>query len=154
MKKTKEDTILNEIRKKSKRILRDEIFTEFFCLNKNRNIIEFLKDEKMTNLEIFFKSIIREEFRQFVKLKIYNSCEEEINTWYFEEENLVLVIEINYGFEKQEISTEINVENFFITSISSTGLKTISIEISLLNDFFISFLKKQAFYLQKKFNNF
>ena len=52
----KEKLILGKIRKKSKKIIEKQVFTEFFFINKNRKVIEFLKDNNETNLEFFLKT--------------------------------------------------------------------------------------------------
>ena len=148
----KEKLILGKIRKKSKKIIEKQVFTEFFFINKNRKVIEFLKDNNETNLEFFFKNLIKEEFRSFVKLKIYNCSEEEIETWYYDEENLVLAIEINFGKKKQQNSIEININNFVLTSLDNWENSIIFIDFKLLNNFLITFLKSESEKISRVFN--
>ena len=148
----KEKLILGKIRKKSKKIIEKQVFTEFFFINKNRKVIEFLKDNNETNLEFFFKNLIKEEFRPFVKLKIYNCSEEEIETWYYDEENLVLAIEINFGKKKQQNSIEININNFVLTSLDNWENSIIFIDFKLLNNFLITFLKSESEKISRVFN--
>ena len=88
--------ILRQFRRKSKRVVHKDLFTEFFYLNKGRRVIEFLKNEdKILSIESFFKEFMPQEFKDFVSVKILNDAEEEITSWYYDEENLTIVIKIN-----------------------------------------------------------
>lgn len=137
--------ILKQFKKKSKKLINKDYFTEFFYLNKNRKVIEFItnQDEELI-IETFFKKFIPEDFKEFVKLKILNDSEEEIKNWYYTDENLVFVIAINWGFKKQELSIDIDIDNFIITVIDEKGNVMKNIDYTLLNDHLISFLTTQA----------
>lgn len=141
----KTNFILRQFKRKSKRIIQKDLFTEFFYLNRERQVVEFLPNEnKGLVIQDFFKQFLAEEFRDFVDLKILNDCEEEIKTWYYDQENLILVLKVNWGFKKQEISLDINIENFFITIIDESEKIIRKIDYVLLNDHMISFLTLQA----------
>lgn len=149
--------ILKQFKKKSKRAISKDYFTEFFYLNKERRVIEFLlvpgfEDELM--IEHFFKEFISEDFRDFVELKVLNSDEEKIRTWYFDDESLVLVLRINWGEKIQEISLDIVIESFVVTVLSDKEDGTIplrEVDYTLLNDHIISFLTTQARTLSETF---
>lgn len=145
--------ILKQFKKKSKKAINRDFFTEFFYLNKSRSVIEILKNEVNESfpMETFFKEFIPVEFRDFVYLKILNEKEEEIKTWYFDSENLILAIGINWGFKKEEMFVEISIENFEITKIYDKDIISKEIDYTMLNDYFISFLTIQARKLAKKF---
>lgn len=143
--------ILRQFKKKSKRVVNKDYFTEFFYLNKNREVIEFLKDSNGYILENFFKEFVKEEFKEFVEINILNENETPINLWYYNEENLVLVIKINWGISKQEISVDIDIENFEITIINDNGKIKKSIDYTMFNDYLISFLTIQARNLSESF---
>lgn len=147
----KTDSILRQFKKKSKRIVNKDFFTEFFYLNKNRRVIEFLYHEDSLILESFFKKFLPEEFKEFVSLKILNDSEEEIRSWFYENENLVLVLAVNWGFKKQEISIDIDIESFEVSIINEDGSIVREIDYVLLNEFIISFLTNQAQALAQAF---
>ncbi len=145
--------ILRQFRKKSKRVVNKDLFTEFFYLNKSRKVIEFLNDSTGNlHVETFFKQFLPSEFRDFANVKILNDAEEEITTWYYDEENLVLTVNVNWGFKKQDISVDINIENFLITVISEDGKILRNIDYTLFNDYLISFLSIQSRNLAKAFD--
>ncbi len=144
--------ILKQFKKKSKRVIHKDYFTEFFYLNRNREIIEFLRDDEgRLLLEVFFKEFIQEEFRDFIKIKILNDDENEITTWYYNNENLVIVIGINWGFKKQEISITIDIDNFEVLIIDDDKIIE-SVDYTMFNDHLISFLTIQARKLAKLFD--
>lgn len=143
--------ILRQFKKKSKRIVNKDIFTEFFYINRERRVVEFLANEDILVIETFFKEFLPMEFRDFVKIKALNDIEEEIKTWYYDNETLVMVIEVNWGFKKQEMSVDIDVENFVVTVIDENGQITRDIDYFLLNDYVISFLTIQARTLAESF---
>ncbi len=149
------DFILRQFKKKSKRAINKDFFTEFFYLNRSRGVIEILQSESCESyqMEVFFKEFIPDEFRDFIYLKVLNENEEEVKHWYFDSEKLVLAIGINWGFKKEEISVDINIENFEITKISEDGFIIKDIDYTMLNDYFISFLTIQARKLAKSFKN-
>jgi hypothetical protein len=136
--------ILRQFRKKSKRVINKDYFTEFFYLNRDRRVVEFLKQNDKLVVEEFFRQFLPEEFRNFVQVKILNDIEEEINTWFYEQETLVVLLKVNWGFKKQEISIDINIENFMITIIDENEQLIREIDYTLLNDHIISFLTLQA----------
>ncbi len=136
--------ILRQFRKKSKRVINKDYFTEFFYLNRDRRVVEFLKQEDKLVINEFFKQFLPEEFRNFVEVRVLNDIEEEINTWFYEQETLVLLLKVNWGFKKQEISIDINIENFMITIIDENEQLIREIDYTLLNDHIISFLTLQA----------
>jgi hypothetical protein len=144
--------ILRQFRRKSKRVVNKDLFTEFFYLNRSRRVIEFLSDyNKCLHIENFFKEFLPNEFKDFVKLKILNDSEEQINTWYYDEENLVIVVSVNWGFKKQEISIDLNIENFVVTSINEDGKIIRDVDYTLFNDYLISFLSIQSRTLAQSF---
>ncbi len=145
--------ILRQFRRKSKRIVNKDFFTEFFYLNKQRRVIEFLFDENKTLcVESFFKEFLPVEFREFISIKVMNDVEEEVKTWYFDEENITLVVSVNWGFKKQEISVDLNVENFTVTVIDEDGKILRDVDYTLFNDYIISFLTIQARSLAQVFD--
>ena len=144
--------ILRQFKKKSKRIVNKDIFTEFFYINRERRIVEFLLNDENLVIETFFKEFLPSEFRDFVKIRALNDVEEEIKIWYYDNETLVLVIEVNWGFKKQEMSVDIDIENFVVTVIDENGQITRDIDYTLLNDYVISFLTIQARTLAEAFD--
>jgi len=140
----KTNFILRQFKRKTKQIVRKDFFTEFFYINRERRVIEFLPLDEILAIEHFFKEFLPTEFRDFIEIKILNDVEEEINTWYFDNENLVLLIKINWGFKKQEISIDIAIENFIVTAIDENNQILRDVDYVLLNDYFISFLTIQA----------
>lgn len=144
--------ILRQFKKKSKRIVNKDIFTEFFYINRERRVVEFLLNDETLVIETFFKEFLPNEFRDFVSIKVLNDVEEEIKTWYYDNETLVLVIEVNWGFKKQEMSVDIDIENFVVTIIDENGVITRDIDYFLLNDYVISFLTLQARSLAEAFD--
>lgn len=145
--------ILRQFRKKNKRIINKDLFTEFFYLNKERRIIEFLTQDGDLVLNDFFKRFLPEEFRSFIEVKIYNDMEEEIKTWYYDSENLVIILSVNWGFKKQEISIDINIENFVVTVVDEKGMIIRNIDYIMFNDYLISFFTLQARVLAESFEN-
>ncbi len=146
------NSILRQFRKKSKRLVNKDLFTEFFYLNKNRRVIEFLVSEDDLVVETFLKSFLPHEFRDFVKVKILNDEEEEIKNWFYDDEDLVLVLEVNWGIKKQEISLDVDIENFSVAVIDEEGLVLKEIDYVLFNEFLISFFTIQAQNLAQSFD--
>ncbi len=146
------DFILKQFKKKSKRVIKKDLFTEFFYLNRERRVIEFLKHDGVLAMDKFFKEFIPNEFRPFVKVKVFNEVEEEIKTWFYNEENLVLVVEVNWGNKKQEISVDIDIENFALTIVDQNQVMTRSVDYIMFNDYLISFLTLQARNLAQTFD--
>ena len=145
------DFILKQFRKKSKRLVNKDLFTEFFYLNRERSVIEFLKQNDELVLNTFFKEFLANDFKNFASVKIHNDSEEPVKTWYFEEENLVLIIDVNWGFKKQEISIEIDMDQFEISVVDEDGQMLKSVDYVLFNDYLISFLTLQARNLSQTF---
>ena len=143
--------ILRQFRRKNKRIVNKDLFTEFFYLNKERRVIEFLHQDEQLVFEDFFKQFLPEEFREFISVKIFNDMEEDIKTWYYDSENLVIIVNVNWGFKKQEISVDINIENFIITVVDEKGLILRNVDYVMLNDYLISFATLQARNLAESF---
>ncbi len=148
----KTDSILRQFRRKSRRIVNKDIFTEFFYLNKQRKVIEFLNLNDELILTTFLKQFLPEDFREFVTIKILNDAEEEISTWFYEVENMVLVISVNWGFKKQEISLDVDMDNFIVTILDENGDHYRKVDHTLLNDYIISFITNQAKNLAQSFN--
>ncbi len=98
----KTNSILRQFKKKSRRIMNQGVYTEFFYLNKDRQAIEFLVFGESLIMDNFFKAFLPEDFRDFVKIKLYNDEEEKIKTWFYENEDLVIVIEVNWGFKNKK----------------------------------------------------
>jgi hypothetical protein len=146
------NSILRQFRKKSKRLVNKDLFTEFFYLNKDRKVIEFLVSEDKLVVESFLKSFLPSEFRSFVKVRILNDEEDEIKSWFYDNEDLVLVIEVNWGVKKQEISLDIDIENFSVAVIDEEGLVLKEIDYVLFNEFLISFFTLQAQNLAQSFD--
>jgi hypothetical protein len=147
----KTTSILRQFRKKSKRIVNKDFFTEFFYLNRHRRAIEFLYEDDQLILEDFFKKFLPADFKEFVQFKLLNDSEEEIRTWMYENENLVLLIKVNWGFRKEEISIDVDIDNFSITSIDDKDIVIKQIDYYLLNDFLISFITNQSNALSETF---
>ncbi len=145
------DFILKQFRKKTKRIVKKDLYTEFFYLNRSRRVIEFLEHEKILAMDSFFKEFLPQEFKDFIKVKILNDSEESISTWYYDEENLVLVIEVNWGKKQQEISIDIDIDSFVISIIDQDQQVVKSIDYIMFNDYLISFLTLQARNLAQTF---
>lgn len=145
------DFILKQFRKKTKRIVKKDLYTEFFYLNRSRRVIEFLEHEKILAMDSFFKEFLPQEFKDFIKVKILNDSEESISTWYYDEENLVLVIEVNWGKKQQEISIDIDIDSFVVSIIDQDQQVVKSIDYIMFNDYLISFLTLQARNLAQTF---
>ena len=146
--------ILKQFKKKSKRLLQRNNYTEFFFVNKDRKVIEFLTREKELALTLFFKEFLPKEFKEFVIIKIFNEMEEEIKTWYYGEEDIVLVLEINWGSKFQEISTHISIDSFIhsiFTQNNTIVLREVNYE--LFNEYLISVMMYQARNLSKIFES-
>lgn len=146
------EAILRQFRKKSKRIINKDYFTEFFYINKNRKVIEFLFDEKNNLLlEKYLKKFIEKDFKEFIKISLINDEEEEIKTWFYEKEDLIINLQINWGFKKQEICLQIDIENFIIEILDQENFCLRKIDYNLLNDYLISFITNQAKTLSESF---
>lgn len=143
--------ILKQFRKKTRRIINKDLFTEFFYLNRHRKVVEFLHHNKSPAMQIFLQEFLPSQFKSFVTLRILNDVEESISTWYYEEENITLSIAVNWGFKKQEISIDIDIENFMVTIIDDKENVIKSIDYVMLNDYIISFLTLQARNLAQTF---
>lgn len=147
------DYSLKKIRRKAQKAVKNQQFTEFFVLNKQRKVIEFLLTTDNRNLlDIFFKNLVPEELKDFVSVKLRDDSEEIINHWYFEKEVLVIVLSIDWGDNKQDISIELDSEQFEMLILNSSGLNIKVLDYKLLNDFLINFLKRQAESVTKTFN--
>lgn len=138
------DFILKQFRKKSKRLVNKDLFTEFFYLNRKRRVIEFLDNDGTFVMETFFKEFLPHEFRDFVSIRIVNDVEEDINNWYYDEENVAIIVTVNWGFKKQEYSVEIDIENFVVTVIDEEQNLMKKVDYVLFNDYLISFLTLNA----------
>jgi hypothetical protein len=147
----KTTAILKKLRKTSKDLIKKEIYTEFFYLNRERKVIEFLKYKNQFILELFLKELLPEDFREFISFKLLNDEEEEIQTWYYEDELSVLVISVNWGLKKEEISIDLNINNFVVASIDSENIYERRINHNLFNDFMISYMKNIANDLNVKY---
>ena len=133
-----------------------DLFTEFFYLNRDRRVIEFLSDsenDKVFIIESFFKRFLSKELRPFVEVRILNDLEENIRNWYYEDENLVLLLKINWGFKKQEISLDVCIENFVVTVLDDSETMIRKVDYVMLNGHFISFLTLQARGLSEIYEN-
>ena len=145
--------ILRQFKKKSKKIINKDYFTEFFYINENREVIEFLRDNNRNLIiDIFFKKFLPEEFSNFVNIKIMNFNDEEVNLWYYSEENLILLIEVNWGFKKQEISIDLDIENFEVRVVEDDEEISRKIDYTFFNEYLISFLTIQARNLAEIYN--
>ena len=145
------DFILKQFRKKTKRIIKKDLYTEFFYLNRSRRVIEFLEHENSLAMNTFFREFLPKEFRDFVHVKVYNDSEESVKTWYYDEENLVVVIQVNWGKKQQEISIDIDIDLFKVTIIDQDQNDVKSIDYVMFNDYLISFLTLQARNLAQTF---
>jgi hypothetical protein len=145
MERTKStSSVLRQFRKKSRRVLNKDLYTEFFYLNRNRKVVEFLVDGENLLISDFFKEFLPIDFRDFVSVELHNDSEESINTWFFDVEDLVIVVKIDWGFRKEEISIDIDIDNFVVTSVDENGSAFQQVDYRLLNEFIISFLINQA----------
>ncbi|MCA9495601.1 MAG: hypothetical protein KC589_01550 [Nanoarchaeota archaeon] len=143
--------ILKQFKRKTKRVLKKDEFSEFFYFNKDRKVIEFLSHDDTLSIENFFKAFLPVEFRDFVSVKIMNDHEEKISTWYYNDEDLVVILSVNWGVRKQEISVDVSIDNFVVTSIGEDGTVARDIDYILFNDYIISFFTIQARNLAKTF---
>ncbi|MCA9460235.1 MAG: hypothetical protein KC550_06830, partial [Nanoarchaeota archaeon] len=73
------------------------------------------------------------------------------STWYYNDEDLVVILSVNWGVRKQEISVDVTIDNFVITSIGEDGSVVRDIDYVLFNDYIISFFTIQARNLAKTF---
>lgn len=128
------------------------LFTEFFYFNEDRKVIEFLSNDSVLLIEHFFKESIPKNFREFIEIVILNESEESVKTWFYDTENIDIIIKVNWGFEQQEISLELDVESFYVMVINNSKSFVKNIDIILLNDFIISFLTNQAKSLSQSFD--
>ena len=148
----KTNFILKQFRKKSKKILNRNYIGEFFYLNKEREVIEFLKEDGILLIEKFFKKFISKKFCDFIKIRIVNEVEEEIKTWYYNEELISIIIDVDWGFKKQNIFINLDSDNFTINVIENKSKGFSNLEITLLNDYLISFLSIEGRALSKNFD--
>lgn len=143
--------ILRQFKRKSKRILSKDSYTELFLVNKERDVVEFLTQDDNLITDLFFKEFLPNELKDFVEVKIHNEDEQPIKTWYYNDENLVLIISINWGKKQHEISIDIDIESFAVTFIDENKKSVIKLDYNLLSDHIISFLTIQARKLAKEF---
>lgn len=143
--------ILRQFKRKSKRILSKDSYTELFLVNKERDVVEFLTQDDNLVANLFFKEFLPNELKDFVEVKIHNEDEQPIKTWYYNDENLVLIISINWGKKQHEISIDIDIESFAVTYIDENKKSVIKLDYNLLSDHIISFLTIQARKLAKEF---
>lgn len=146
------DFILKQFKRKSKRVVNKDYFTEFFYLNRERSVIEFLKIDGELIMDKFLKEFLPSDFREFVEVKVINDVDEPIKTWFYDEENISIIIGVNWGINKQQITIEVDVENFAVTVVDQQGMYMRRLDYQLLNDFLISFLTTQARTLAETFD--
>jgi hypothetical protein len=152
MERTKNTTsVLRQFRKKSRRVLNKDLYTEFFYLNRNRKVVEFLADGENLLISDFFKEFLPIDFRDFVSVELHNDDEDKINAWFFDMEDLVIVIKIDWGFRKEEVSIDVDIDNFVVTSVDGEGNSFQQVDYRLLNEFIISFLINQAKVLSESY---
>lgn len=150
MDQDKINNLLRKFKKKSKKILSKDKYTEFFIINTQRQVIEFVCDEEEKLLiSSFFEEFLPNEFKDFCKLSIVNEMNEEISKWYYDEEDLSIKMSINWGTNKQEISSIIDIENFFITLSANEEVYARSIDIDLLNNYIVNLVTTQAMHISK-----
>lgn len=153
MERTKStNSVLRQFRKKSKRVLNKDLYTEFFYLNRNRKVIEFLSSGESLLIDDFFKEFVPEDFRDFVSVEVHNDSEEKINSWFFDIEDMVIVIKIDWGFRKEELSVDVDIDNFIVTSVDEKGNAFQQVDYRLLNEFIISFLINQSKILSESYD--
>ena len=153
MERTKStSSVLRQFRKKSRRVLNKDLYTEFFYLNRNRKVVEFLVDGENLLISDFFKEFLPFDFRDFVSVELHNDEEEKINAWFFDMEDLVIVIKIDWGFRKEEVSIDVDIDNFVVTSVDEKGNALQQVDYRLLNEFIISFLTNQAKVLSESYD--
>lgn len=148
------ESTLKKSQQKAKKAIQNQRFTEFFVMNEQRKVIEFLlttKDNLL--LEFYFLELLPEELRDFATLEIKNEAEENINHWYFNDELIVLLFRIDWGDSKQEISMEIDSEQFevLITNMESIGIRYF--DYKLCNEFLKNVVKSQADMISNSFND-
>ena len=147
----KTEYILKQFKKRNKKLVNKDLITEFFYLNRSRKAIEFLESNGTLIIEDFLKKFLPREFQEFVGIAILSEEEEDIKTWYYNEEGLIIVLRVNWGFKKQEISFDINIENFIVTIIDDTITRTV--DYSMFNDYLISLMIRQARSLSEIYTN-
>lgn len=149
------ESTLKKSQQKAKKAVLNQRFTEFFVMNEQRKVIEFLlttKDKLI--LEYYFLNLLPEELRQFASLEIKNESEENINHWYFNDELIILLFKVDWGNSKQEISMEIDSEQFevLITNVDSLfGVRYF--DYKLCNEFLKNVIKSQANMISKSFED-
>lgn len=149
------ESALKKSHQRAKKAIHNQRFTEFFVMNEQRKVIEFLlttKDKLL--LEYYFLELLPDELRSFATLEIKNEAEENITHWYFNDELIVLLFKIDWGNSKQEISVEIDSEQFeaLITSKdSSFGVRFF--DYRLCNEFLKSVIKSQADMISSSFED-
>lgn len=143
--------ILRQFKKKSKRVLSKDSVKELFLVNKERDVVEFLTQDEQLIADLFFKEFLPNELKDFVEVKIHNEDEEPIKTWYYNDENLVFIINVNWGRKQHEISIDIDIENFAVSFIDEKKRVVTKLDYNLLSDHIISFLTIQARNLAKEF---
>ncbi len=152
MSKDNVEKLLKKFKKKSKRTLKKEIFTEFFFLNKNRKVIEFLLDESENLLlNNFFKELLPKEIKEFCELKLV-SDDEEVKTWYYDDENLIIKIDILWGINKQEMFLELDIDNFTINNIKNESFLFKYVDVDLLRNYLINFVINVSKKISKDYN--
>jgi len=151
MKRRSVENILKKFKKKSLKSIKKETYTEFFYLNKSRRVLEFLVDEKdELLLNKFFKEFLPTEIREFCDLELLVD-DEEVRSWYYEDENLILKIVIKWGVNSQEIFVEVDIENFMVSLVNNEDFLVKNIDVDLFKNYLINFLINQTESLSKSY---
>lgn len=139
------ESTLKKSKQEAKKAMLNQQFTEFFVLNEQRKVIEFLVTSNNTTLlEYYFKQLLPEELRDFVTLQIQSESDEVITHWYFNEEVISLLFTIDWGDSKQEIFLEIDSEQFEMLITNQNGFGVRVFDYKLCNEFIKQVIKSQA----------
>ena len=139
------DSALKKLKAQAKKSINKQNITDFFVLNKQRKVIEFLlTTEEQLLLTYYLKSLVPEELVNFIDLRLKNELEEEIVHWYFEEEIIIVEISIDWGNQKQTISIEVDTEQFEMLIEYDSSLQVKALDYTMLSDFLSQFVQRQA----------
>lgn len=148
------DSLLRKYKRKTKKSLRKETYTEFFYVNTHRKVIEFLSDEnEELLLNKFLKEFLPSEIKEFCELGLFNEMDEEIKNWYYENETLIIKIQVKWGFSTQDLVLDIDIENFYVNLYKNGELSGKNIDIELLNNFLINYIISQSENISKIYDS-
>jgi len=128
-------------------------FTEFFLINEERKVIEFLKEKNELLMSKFLKELLPRELEPFCYVKLLDDCGEEINCWYYEEESILLNVSVISGQENFELSIELDIELFMISVYMDDIICMKNVDVELFSNYLINFLSIQAKHLSKLYSS-